>query len=254
MLERERDNKLMNMQAITASIAHELKQPLTAISANGEAAQLFLKRKRLEVGAMLSALESIVADSQRAGQTLNDIRTLFTRTDNEYEAIDVNGIAFQALRLLREQLKTHRVTAQVELAPNLPLVMGHKGQLQEVMINLIQNAIEAMNAIKIGRGTLQLKTERRGDDAIVFEVRDSGPGIDPGNLNTIFDAFFTTKSNGMGLGLAICRIILERHGGQLSATSDGKNGALFTFVLPTRESISDNARALPVDTHLDTAK
>ncbi len=232
MLERERDNKLMNMQAITAAMAHELKQPLTAISANGQAVQLVLNHAKPDRSAMQSALDNIVEDSHRASQILNDIRALFLKTDSEHEPIDVNEIASGVLRLLHEELKAHGVTTHLELASDLPRVMGHKGQLQEVLVNLLQNAIEAMDAVRAGRRRLWLKTERHGDDAIVVEVKELGPGIDPANLNGVFDAFFTTKSHGTGLGLAICRMIIERHGGQLSASSDGTHGALFLFVLP----------------------
>ena len=234
MLERERDNKLMNMQAVTAAMAHELKQPLTAISANSEAVQLALNRTKPDRNEMRSALDSIVEDSHRAGQILNDIRALFFKPDSGHEPIDVNEIASRVLRLLHEELKAHGVVTHVELASDLPRVMGHKGQLQEVLVNLLQNSMEAMNAVKAGRRRLRLRTERHGDDAIVVEVEDSGPGIHPANLNGIFDAFFTTKSHGTGLGLAICRMIIERHGGRLSASSDGTHGALFQFVLPAR--------------------
>jgi signal transduction histidine kinase len=234
MLERERDNKLMNMQAVTAAMAHELKQPLTAISANGQAVQLVLDRTKPDRNAMQSALDSIVEDSHRASQILNDIRALFLKVDSEHEPIDVNEIASGVVRLLQDELKAHGVVARVELASDLPRVMGHKGQLQEVLVNLLQNAMEAMNAVKAGRRRLWLRTERHGDDAVIVEVKDSGPGINPANLNGIFDAFFTTKSHGTGLGLAICRMIIERHGGQLSASSDGTHGALFLFVLPAR--------------------
>ena len=236
MLERERDNKLMNMQAVTAAMAHELKQPLTAISANSEAVQMVLGHTKPDRNAMRSALDSIVEDSHRAGRILNDIRALFLKTDSEYESINVNEIASGVLRLLQEELKAHGIVARADLAPDLPRVTGHKGQLQEVLVNLVQNAIEAMSAIRANRRRLWLKTERHGDDAIVVEVKDSGPGIDPANLNGIFDAFFTTKSQGTGLGLAICRMIIERHGGQLSASSDGTHGALFLFVLPVRNA------------------
>jgi signal transduction histidine kinase len=236
MLERERDNKLMNMQAVTAAMAHELKQPLTAISANSEAVQMVLGHTRPDRSAMRAALDSIVEDSHRAGRILNDIRALFLKTNSEYESVDVNEIASGVLRLLQEELKAHGVVARAELAPDLPRVLGHKGQLQEVLVNLVQNAIEAMGTIRAGRRRLWVKTERHGDDAIVVEVKDSGPGIDPANLNGIFDAFFTTKSQGTGLGLAICRMIIERHGGQLSASSDGTHGALFLFVLPVRNA------------------
>lgn len=241
MLERERDNKLMNMQAITAAMAHELKQPLTAISANGQAVQLVLNHTKPDRSAMQSALDNIVEDSHRASQILNDIRALFLKTDSEHEPIDVNEIASGVLRLLHEELKAHGVTTHLELASDLPRVMGHKGQLQEVLVNLLQNAIEAMDAVRAGRRRLWLKTERHGDDAIVVEVKDSGPGIDPANLNGVFDAFFTTKSHGTGLGLAICRMIIERHGGQLSASSDGTHGALFLFVLPAHTNRRDTA-------------
>ncbi|HEY8273747.1 MAG TPA: ATP-binding protein [Pseudolabrys sp.] len=241
MLERERDNKLMNMQAITAAMAHELKQPLTAISANGQAVQLVLNHAKPDRSAMQSALDNIVEDSHRASQILNDIRALFLKTDSEHEPIDVNEIASGVLRLLHEELKAHGVTTHLELASDLPRVMGHKGQLQEVLVNLLQNAIEAMDAVRAGRRRLWLKTERHGDDAIVVEVKDSGPGIDPANLNGVFDAFFTTKSHGTGLGLAICRMIIERHGGQLSASSDGTHGALFLFVLPAHTNRRDTA-------------
>ena len=236
MLERERDNKLMNMQAVTAAMAHELKQPLTAISANSEAVQMVLGHTKPDRSAIRSALDSIVEDSHRAGRILNDIRALFLKTDSEYESVDVNEIASGVLRLLQEELKAHGVVARAELAPDLPRVMGHKGQLQEVLVNLVQNAIEAMGTIRAGRRRLWLKTERHGDDAIAVEVKDSGPGIDPAILNGIFDAFFTTKSLGTGLGLAICRMIIERHDGQLSASSDGTHGALFLFVLPARNA------------------
>jgi signal transduction histidine kinase len=236
MLKRERDNKLMNMQAVTAAMAHELKQPLTAISANSEAVQMVLGHTKPDRSAMRSALDSIVEDSHRAGRILSDIRALFLKTDSEYESVDVNEVASGVLRLLHEELKVHGVVARAELASDLPRVMGHKGQLQEVLVNLLQNAIEAMGVIRAGRRRLWLKTERHGDDAIVVEVKDSGPGIDPANLSGIFDAFFTTKSQGTGLGLAICRMIIERHGGQLSASSDGTHGALFLFVLPVRNA------------------
>jgi signal transduction histidine kinase len=244
MLERERDNKLMNMQAVTAAMAHELKQPLTAISANGEAVQLALNRAKPDRNEMRSALDNIVEDSHRAGQILNDIRALFFKTDSGHEPIDVNEIASGVLRLLQEELKAHGVATRVELASDLPRVMGHKGHLQEVLVNLLQNAMEAMTAVKAGRRRLWLRTERHGDDGIIVEVKDSGPGINPANLNEIFDAFFTTKSHGTGLGLAICRMIIERHGGQLSASSDGTHGALFQFVLPARMDTHEAAASL----------
>ncbi|HET9715684.1 MAG TPA: MASE1 domain-containing protein [Pseudolabrys sp.] len=255
MLERERDNKLMNVQAATATMAHEAKQPLAVISLKGEAAQQLLKQTKPDLEKVRSALVSIVSNSHRASQILNSTRALFARTDKGHESIDVNKIAQQAVRLLREQLKTQGITAHVELTSDLPLVLGHKGQLQEVIINLLQNAIEAMSAVHNGRGRmLQLRTRRDGDDAIIVEVEDSGPGIDPADLNNIFDAFFTRKSHGMGLGLAICRMIIERHGGRLSALSDGMNGALFRVILPARNVHAGNASIVRADKQPIAAK
>jgi len=254
MLERERDNKLMNVQAAAATIAHEIKQPLAVISLKGETAQQFLDDARPDLERVRSALVSIVSNSHRAGQILNDTRALFAKADRGHDLVDVNKIARQVLLLLRDPLHKHHVTIHAELAPDLPLVVGHKGQLQEVMINLLQNSMEAMNAVKDRRRMLELRTQRHGEDAIVVEVKDSGPGIDPADLNSIFDAFFTTKSHGMGLGLAICRMIIERHGGRLSASSDGANGTLFQFVLPTRQANRDNARTSRIDKQPAAAK
>ena len=215
---------------------------------------MILSQTRPDLEAVRSALDSIVDDSHSAGQTLSDIRRLFSKTDREQKLVDVNEIAVQVSRLLREQLRTHGVMTHIELASDLPPVRGHEGQLQEVMINLCQNAIEAVNAIENGPRTLHLRTKRHGDDAIVIEVEDSEPGIDPAGLNNIFDPFFTTKSHGMGLGLAICRMIIERHDGRLSASSDGTSGALFQIILPTRERDADSNGALRIDQHAAAAK
>jgi signal transduction histidine kinase len=129
-------------------------------------------------------------------------------------------------------LTDHGIAASTELASELPPVVGHRGQLQEVITNLLHNAMEAMTTVQPDRRMLKVRTKPDGGNAIVVEVQDSGPGIDPKHLDRIFDAFVTTKPHGTGLGLAICRMIIERHGGQLSAASDGKNGAIFQIVLP----------------------
>ena len=133
-------------------------------------------------------------------------------------------------------MEDHGVETRLELASELPLVEGHRRQLEEVIFNLVHNAIEAMDATTDRNRVLQVRTELNGHDAITVAVRDSGPGIDPQRTDSIFAAFVTTKSHGMGLGLGICRMIIEHHGGQLTASSDGKNGSLFQFVLPTEVS------------------
>jgi signal transduction histidine kinase len=240
MLERERNNKLMNLEAMTASISHEVRQPLATIATNGGAALRFLGRAKPDLDEVRSALDSIVAASHRASQIFDNLRALFGSTNQGQQPVDVNEMIIGALRALRGELDLHGVTTRTELTSELPLVMGHSGQLQEVILNLLRNGIEAMDTIKGGNRMLRVKTEHDGRDAITVAVEDTGPGIDPKKLDGIFDAFVTTKPQGMGLGLAICRMIIERHGGQLTASSNGNRGALFQFVLPIEPVVASS--------------
>ena len=146
----------------------------------------------------------------------------------------MNDLALSSLRASAQGSwrKSARSAPALNLAADLPLVMGQKTQLQEVLLNLFHNAIEAMASINIDRRSMKVRTALAAEKTIVIEIEDSGPGIDPKRLGNIFDAFVSTKSSGMGLGLAICSAIVERHGGQLLASSDGENGALFNIVLP----------------------
>jgi PAS domain S-box-containing protein len=239
-LERERDNKLTNVEAIMAAIAHEVRQPLMAIVINGSAARRFLARVPADIDEATANLNRIITDCRRASEVFDSILTLFRREDQERQAIDVNEITLEVLQSSRGELAEHRVTTRTELASELPLISGHKRQLQQVISNLVQNAIEAMDNTTDRDRVLRVRTGLHNRDAIIVAVEDSGPGVDPKQVGSIFDAFFTTKSHGIGLGLAICRMIVERHGGQLTAASDGNNGALFQFVLPT--DFSDAAR------------
>jgi signal transduction histidine kinase len=234
MLERERENKLMNIEAIVAAIAHEVRQPLAAISTNSNAASRFLKGAPPDLDEVETALNAITSDGHRASEVFDSIRSLFRKVDQRRQAVDVNEIALDVLQSLRAELKDHAVTARPELASGLPPVNAHRRQLQQVIVNLVHNAVEAMGATTDRPRVLQVRTERHGPDAISLAVQDSGSGIDPKHIEKIFDTFVTTKSQGMGLGLAICRMIIERHGGKLTASSDGKSGAMFEFVLPIR--------------------
>jgi signal transduction histidine kinase len=146
--------------------------------------------------------------------------------------VDLNDLVLRAVRVLDSELKDHKIKRRFELEPKLPPVMGHSGQLQEVIVNLIQNAIDAMDTVDDNRRALKVRTVRNGNDAIGIEIEDTGPGIDPKKANSIFDAFFTTKPQGMGLGLAICRMIIERHEGQLTASTANPHGAVFRILLP----------------------
>ena len=232
-LERERDNKLANVEVIMASIAHEVRQPLTAIGVNGSAARRFLGKVPPDIGEVAANLDRIINDCRRASEVFDSILILFRRSDQKQQPIDVNEIAFEVLQSSRGELVALGVTARTEFASGLPLVAGHRTQLQQVISNLVQNAIEAMDSTSERDRVLRVKTRLHSRDAIIVAVEDTGPGFDPKQAASIFDAFFTTKSHGVGLGLAICRMIVERHGGQLAAASDGKTGAQFQIVLPT---------------------
>ncbi len=240
LLQRERDNKLMSLHAVMASISHEIKQPLSAIALNGAAAQDFLKSAPPDLAEVQSALDDVINDSYRTGQILDNLHQLFGREKHENEPIDINDLALSSLQILRKDLTDHGVAPALNLAAELPLVMGQKTQLQEVLLNLFYNAIEAMAVIEPDRRAMKVRTALAAGKTIVIEIEDSGLGIDPERLESIFGAFVTTKSHGMGLGLAICTAIVERHGGQLLASSDGKNGAQFKVVLPVASARMDD--------------
>jgi signal transduction histidine kinase len=233
MLERERDNKLLNAQALTAAIVHEVRQPLTAISVNGSAALRFLGKTPLDLAQVRAALNDMISDTHRTNEVLEGIRALFGKSNQKREQVEVNELILGVPQSSRKELQDHGVEARLELASELPVVAGHRRQLEEVIFNLVHNAIEAMDTTTDRDRVLRVRTEFNGHDAITVAVRDSGPGIDPKRLDSIFGAFVTTKSRGMGLGLTICRMIIEHHAGQLTASSDGKNGSVFQFVLPT---------------------
>jgi len=236
MLERERSNKLMNLEAMAASISHEVRQPLTGITLNGSALQRYLGDTPPKLEKARSAAEKMIVGSQRIGQILNDIRELFGTTERKPDPVNVNDLTLGALRALDGELKNHHIVTRVHLKPELPPSVGHSGQLQQVVVNLIQNAIDAMDSVDGGRRVLQVSTEYNSGDAISITIEDTGPGIDPKKSDDIFGAFFTTKPHGMGLGLAICRMIIERHDGQLSVTSADPHGAIFRIKLPQVKS------------------
>jgi signal transduction histidine kinase len=235
MLQRERHNKLMTLEAVAASISHEVRQPLTAIATSGNAALRFLGHEPPDLERARSALGRVVANSHRTSQIFDNMRSLFGKAEQRQEQIDINGLAHGVLQSWRVRMNDRGISTRVEFVSELPVVGGHRGQLEEVLNNVVSNAIEAMDTVGDERRLLQVRTERHSRDAIVVEVEDSGPGIDPEKINNIFDAFFTTKAHGMGLGLAICRAIIEDHGGQLLASSAQPRGAIFQIVLPIQK-------------------
>lgn len=232
-LQRERANRLMNLEAMASSIAHEVRQPLTAIAANGHVGLRLLTKARPDIKAVRSVVSDMIANGDRASKIFDNIHALLGSPYQGQKPVDLNKITLGVLGVLRGELKEKGITTRLELTTELPLAMGHKGQLEEVILNLVRNAIEAMDAVKAGGRMLRVRTEHHGD-AIDFSVEDSGPGINPKQGDGIFEAFVTTKPHGMGLGLAICRMIIERHNGELSMSPNKKSGALFKFILPIK--------------------
>jgi C4-dicarboxylate-specific signal transduction histidine kinase len=230
-LQRERNNKLMNLEAMAASISHEVRQPLTGIATNGSAALRFLEHSPPNVERVRSALKRIIGGCDRASQVFDNIRALFGKGDAGYEPIDVNDLIQGVLSTVQGELDDHGIRTSVRLSEDLPQVTGHKGQLEEVLINLVRNAIEAMQTNKNDHRVLQVSSDS-GGDKIILAVEDSGPGIDPNQVENIFDAFVTTKSHGMGLGLALCRMIIVRHSGELTASPAHPRGTIFRIGLP----------------------
>ena len=231
-LQRERANKLMSLEAMTASISHEVRQPLASIASNGGAALRFLAHTPPDLEEVSAALNRIVSDSHRAGGIFDNIRALFGKAGRDREPIDLNELARGVLQDLQGEFDDRGISAAIDLLPDLPPINGHRGQLQEVLVNLVRNAIEAMEAVEQDGRTLKVTTVRQDAKKVVLAVEDSGPGIDPKQAANIFDPFVTTKSDGMGLGLALCRMIVERHAGQLSTAPAHPRGSIFRLVLP----------------------
>jgi signal transduction histidine kinase len=232
LLERERENKLMNAQAIIAAIAHEIRQPLGAITNNAAAALRWLERAPPDQDEARLAIARIQKNGFRASEVFDSIRTLFGKVNQKRQPVDVNETILSVIHSLEEQLKDHGVTFRHELAAELPLVAGHSEQLRGVIVNLVNNALEAMRSTTNRDRVLRVRTELCDRDTIAVAIQDTGPGIDPSKLAGLFGSFVTTKTHGTGLGLAICHMIVEHHDGQLTASSDGKSGTLFQFILP----------------------
>jgi signal transduction histidine kinase len=179
-----------------------------------------------------AALDGIVSAGHRTSEVIDGFRALFAKSDQRQQLVDVNEIIREALESVSNELAEHHIEPRTDLMSELPHVYGNRSQLQEVVSNLLVNAVEAMATTSDRNRVLRVRTERRDRNTAAVLVQDSGPGIDKERLDGLFTAFVSTKPHGMGLGLAICRMIIEYHGGKFIALSDGKNGASFEFVLP----------------------
>jgi signal transduction histidine kinase len=233
-LQRERENKLTNAQAVVAAIAHEVRQPLAGISSQAAAGRRFLDRASPDVDRAKGLFEQIKGAAFRANEVFENFLSLFRGGKQEHQPVDMNGLALAAVELLRKELDDHNITTLTKLASELPVIQGNAGQLREVILNLVQNSIEAMATTTNTSRIISVVTARAGSNSIAVSIEDTGPGIDPQKISSIYDAFFTTKPSGTGLGLAICKMIVEQHGGELSATSEADGGARFEITLPTK--------------------
>ena len=217
---------------LSGSLAHELNQPLTAILSNAQAAQRFLDRNPIDVNELHEILADIVAQDCRAGEVIRRLRLLLKKGEVQRQPLDVNEVVADVMNLVRSDLVNQQVAADVELAPNLPSVLGDRVQLQQVLLNLVLNACDAMADVDSTRRRLTLATQAASGRQVAVEVRDAGHGIPADQISRVFDPFFTTKSAGLGLGLSVCRTIVQAHGGSLEVSSEVRAGSVFRFSLP----------------------
>jgi signal transduction histidine kinase len=231
-LQLERENRLTTAGAAVAAIAHEVRQPLAAMTNNAAAGKRFLDRASPDIAEAKNLFDQIKDAGFRANEVFENFLSLLRGGKKEHQPVDMNALALEAIHLLRKRLDDHNIVAHTMLASELPAIQGNRGQLQQVILNLAQNSIEAMATITRQR-VISVVTSRHGSDSISISLQDTGPGIDPNKLTSIFDPFVTTKAKGTGLGLAICKMIIENHGGKLSAASDMHDGARFEVTLPT---------------------
>jgi PAS domain S-box-containing protein len=220
------------MGATTASIAHELNQPLGAIVMNGNAGLRWLAMPEPDLAEVRGALMQVVSDGLRSSEVIASIRGMFGMERRERKLVNINVLIKEVVALARTELESHQVSLQLEMDSGLPEVMAERVQLQQVLLNLIMNAIEAMGSVTDRARVLRVTSGLQTPDDLFINVEDSGAGIDPTEMDRIFDAFFSTKAHGMGIGLAICRSIIGAHNGQLWASSGAEHGAIFHIVLP----------------------
>lgn len=223
---REREARLMTGDTVAAAIAHEVKQPLTGMITSADGGLRFLDRPMPDLDEAKEAFKQIIDDGQRAAAVIGSIRTLFKTEVRNKASVDVNKLIEDTLVLLREDLQKHRISVECKLEEHLPPATGDRIQLQQVLLNLLTNAIDSMAGVDEAR-ILSLKSEMHGESDISVSVADTGTGIGSQDIDRIFNPLFTTKPNGMGMGLSICRAIIEAHNGRLSVAPNTPRGAVF---------------------------
>lgn len=225
-------NRVTTAGQLAASIAHEVAQPVAASVTNANAALRWLRADPPRLDEVSEAVGRIVRDGRRASDILGRIRALVRRAPPRKEPLDINDTIVEVLSLTRAELRRHRIITRTQFATGLPPVPGDRVQVQQVLLNLVLNAVEAMGGISDDTRELLIITTAEADGMIHIAIADSGPGLPPESLARLFEAFFTTKSTGMGMGLSICRSIVDAHGGKVWATANEPRGAIFHFSLP----------------------
>jgi PAS domain S-box-containing protein len=236
-------SRVTTLGELTASIAHEVNQPITGVVTNAEAALRWLEAEPPNLDKVREVLGQIVKDGMRAGDVIHRIRALIKKAPPRMARVDVNEAVLDVTALTRSELLRHGVSLQTQLATGLPLIEGDRIQLQQVILNLILNAVEAISSIDEGTREMRISTGREASNGVLVTVRDFGPGLDPRNVDRLFEAFYTTKPDGLGMGLAICRSIIEVHGGQLWATANEPRGAVFQFTLPLERDVKHHGNS-----------
>jgi signal transduction histidine kinase len=227
-------NRVATMGHLAASITHEIKQPLTAVATHGSTSLRWLTRNQPEIEEAKRCVEAIIKASNRARDILDRVHRLVRKEPPQTDTLNIDDAILEVLTLIHSEAVTNGVTIQTRLADHLPNIQGDRIQLQQVLLNLLTNAIEAMSTANEGPRELLISSASDAVDSVLVAVRDSGPGLTPESFDRLFQAFHTTKPNGMGMGLSICRSIVEAHGGRVWATANTPRGAIFQFTLPAR--------------------
>jgi C4-dicarboxylate-specific signal transduction histidine kinase len=231
--ELARVTRLSALGALAASISHEVNQPLAAVVANADACAMWLGSDPPDLSEARAAVESIVQEGTRASQVVKHIRAMFTNGTPERVSLNINDLIVQVCGLMQGQSSRNAVEVVTELAASLPETCADRVQIQQVLMNLILNGIEAMSTIESGQRRLVIRSEMSDERYVLVSVRDSGAGIAARDMKRIFDAFFTTKAQGMGMGLSICHSVIEAHGGRMWASANDDFGATLQFTLPS---------------------
>ena len=229
--------RVTTLGELAASIAHEVNQPLAAIVINGEVGLRWLDREVPDLAEVREALGGMISNGRRASEIIQRLRALSRKTETQKVALDINDAISEVIPLVQQEVLSHRVSLRLDLAPTLPAVLGDRVQLQQVIINLIVNGMEAMAPVTDRPRELVVRSQLDDSGQVLVAVEDSGVGIDPENAKQLFNAFFTTKPSGMGMGLSICRSIIENHGGRLWASRNAGPGATFQFTLPSHQEV-----------------